>query len=105
MARAALQRVLLSHFAQKLWYVGPLFRYERPEAGRQVMAVNQIEVEWLGAESARSHLKWVLRGLQIGIKIFTDYGEFVSCQCAMIWLKCFNDVIFFASFAKFLKLL
>ena len=48
------------------------------------MAVNQIEVEWLGAESARSHLKWVLRGLQIGIKIFTDYGEFVSCQCAMI---------------------
>ena len=69
------------------------------------MAVNQIEVEWLGAESARSHLKWVLRGLEIGIKIFMDYGEFVSCQWSMIWLKYFNDVIFLASFVKFLKLL
>ena len=30
--RAALQHGLLSQGAQKLWYAGPMFRYERPQA-------------------------------------------------------------------------
>ena len=50
--RAALQHGLLSQGAQKLWYAGPMFRYERPQAGRQ-RQFHQIGVEWLGAESAR----------------------------------------------------
>ena len=54
--RAALQNGLLSQGAQKLWYAGPMFRYERPQAGRQ-RQFHQIGVEWLGAESARSDVE------------------------------------------------
>lgn len=54
--RAALQHGLLSQGAQKLWYAGPMFRYERPQAGRQ-RQFHQIGVEWLGAESARSDVE------------------------------------------------
>ena len=54
--RAALQNGLLSQGAQKLWYAGPMFRYERPQAGRQ-RQFHQIGVEWLGAERARSDVE------------------------------------------------
>ena len=54
--RAALQHGLLSQGAQKLWYAGPMFRYERPQAGRQ-RQFHQIGVEWLGAESTRSDVE------------------------------------------------
>ena len=69
--RAALQHGLLSQGAQKLWYAGPMFRYERPQAGRQ-RQFHQIGVEWLGAERARSDveviaLAWdLLAGLGVG---------------------------------------
>ena len=69
--RAAIQHGLLSQGAQKLWYAGPMFRYERPQAGRQ-RQFHQIGVEWLGAESPRSDveviaLAWdLLQGLGIG---------------------------------------
>ena len=58
--RAALQHGLLSQGAQKLWYAGPMFRYERPQAGRQ-RQFHQIGVEWLGAESARSDVEVIAR--------------------------------------------
>lgn len=51
--RAAVQHGLLCQGAQKLWYGGPMFRYERPQAGRQ-RQFHQIGVEWLGVSSARS---------------------------------------------------
>ncbi|MDB4651263.1 histidine--tRNA ligase [Synechococcus sp. AH-551-E05] len=54
--RAALQHGLLSQGPQKLWYAGPMFRYERPQAGRQ-RQFHQIGVEWLGASSARSDIE------------------------------------------------
>ena len=54
--RAALQHGLLSQGSQKLWYSGPMFRYERPQAGRQ-RQFHQIGVEWLGAERARSDVE------------------------------------------------
>lgn len=38
---------------QRLWYVGPMFRYERPQAGRQ-RQFHQIGVEVLGSPSARA---------------------------------------------------
>ncbi len=69
--RAAIQHGLLSQGAQKLWYAGPMFRYERPQAGRQ-RQFHQIGVEWLGASSARSDveviaLAWdLLEALGIG---------------------------------------
>ena len=51
--RAVVQHGLLSQGPQKLWYCGPMFRYERPQAGRQ-RQFHQIGVEWLGGSSARS---------------------------------------------------
>ena len=54
--RAALQHGLLSQGHQKIWYAGPMFRYERPQAGRQ-RQFHQIGVEWLGADSARSDVE------------------------------------------------
>ncbi len=64
--RAALEQGLLSQGQQKLWYSGPMFRYERPQAGRQ-RQFHQIGVEWLGAAGARSDveviaLAWDLLG-------------------------------------------
>ncbi len=54
--RAAVQHGLLSQGAQKLWYTGPMFRYERPQAGRQ-RQFHQIGVECLGVSSARSDVE------------------------------------------------
>ena len=54
--RAALQHGLLGQGAQKLWYAGPMFRYERPQAGRQ-RQFHQIGVEWLGADHVRSDVE------------------------------------------------
>jgi histidyl-tRNA synthetase len=51
--RAALQHGLLTQGTQRLWYGGPMFRYERPQAGRQ-RQFHQIGVEFLGANSPRS---------------------------------------------------
>lgn len=45
--RAVLQHQLLAQGAQRLFYVGPFFRYERPQAGRYRQA-NQFGVECLG---------------------------------------------------------
>ncbi len=54
--RAAVQHGLLSQGAQKLWYGGAMFRYERPQAGRQ-RQFHQIGVECLGVSSARSDVE------------------------------------------------
>jgi len=51
--RAAIEHGLLSQGAQRLWYSGPMFRYERPQAGRQ-RQFHQIGVEWLGVADAAS---------------------------------------------------
>ncbi len=54
--RSAIEHGLLSQGAQKLWYAGPMFRYERPQAGRQ-RQFHQIGVECLGVSSARSDVE------------------------------------------------
>ena len=54
--RAAVQHGLVSKGAQELWYGGPMFRYERPQAGRQ-RQFHQIGVECLGVSSARSDVE------------------------------------------------
>ncbi|MGB3532767.1 MAG: histidine--tRNA ligase [Microcoleaceae cyanobacterium] len=41
---------------QRLWYNGPMFRYERPQAGRQ-RQFHQIGVELLGSGSARADVE------------------------------------------------
>ncbi len=51
--RAVVQHGLLTQGAQRLWYGGPMFRYERPQAGRQ-RQFHQLGVEFLGLSSIRS---------------------------------------------------
>jgi len=51
--RAAIQHGLLSQGPQRLWYGGPMFRYERPQAGRQ-RQFHQIGLEFLSFADARS---------------------------------------------------
>ena len=48
--RAAIQNGLLG-MQQKLWYAGPMFRYERPQKGRQ-RQFHRVGVEVLGTETA-----------------------------------------------------
>lgn len=45
--RLCLQHGLLHHQTQKLWYQGPMFRYERPQKGRY-RQFHQVGVEALG---------------------------------------------------------
>ncbi|MBD2422230.1 histidine--tRNA ligase [Cyanobium sp. FACHB-13342] len=54
--RAAIQHGLLSQGPQRLWYGGPMFRYERPQAGRQ-RQFHQIGVELLGFADACSDVE------------------------------------------------
>jgi len=51
--RAAIQHGLLTQGSQRLWYGGPMFRYERPQAGRQ-RQFHQIGLELLGVADATS---------------------------------------------------
>jgi histidyl-tRNA synthetase len=54
--RAAIQNGLLSQGPQKLWYGGPMFRYERPQAGR-MRQFHQLGLEFLGFNSAQSDVE------------------------------------------------
>ena len=96
--RAALQHGLLSQGAQKLWYAGPMFRYERPQAGRQ-RQFHQVGVEWLGAESARSDveviaLAWDLLarlgvgGLELELNSLGSSEDRLAYRTALVaWLE------------------
>ena len=55
-ARALIQNGLSAKPFQKLWYMGPMFRYERPQAGRQ-RQFHQLGVEFVGHESERSDIE------------------------------------------------
>ena len=52
-ARSIVQHGLLNNGPQRLWYRGPMFRYERPQAGRQ-RQFHQIGVEFVGLASVMS---------------------------------------------------
>ncbi|HBN09834.1 MAG TPA: histidine--tRNA ligase [Cyanobacteria bacterium UBA8530] len=49
---------------QKLWYSGPMFRYERPQAGRQ-RQFNQIGMEIFGTSSPKADAEAILVSLDI----------------------------------------
>ena len=70
-ARALIQNGISSQPLQKLWYMGPMFRYERPQAGRQ-RQFHQLGVEFVGYDSVRSDIEiialaWDILG-KLGIK-------------------------------------
>ncbi|WP_448564553.1 histidine--tRNA ligase [Trichothermofontia sp.] len=51
--RSFIEHGLHTQGVQRLWYIGPMFRYERPGAGRQ-RQFHQLGVEVLGSASARA---------------------------------------------------
>ena len=100
--RAVLQQGLLSQGPQKLWYSGPMFRYERPQAGRQ-RQFHQIGVEWLGAASSRSDVELIalawdllqslgLGGLELELNSLGSTEDRVAYRAALVaWLEQRSD--------------
>ena len=56
--RAIINNGLSNNLFQKLWYMGPMFRYERPQAGRQ-RQFHQLGVEYIGSDSPRSDVELI----------------------------------------------
>lgn len=69
--RAAIQQSILHQPVQRLWYMGPMFRHERPQKGRS-RQFHQVGVEAFGMEGAEidaehiilMHRLWKQLGLQ-----------------------------------------
>ena len=61
------------HEKHKLWYQGPMFRYERPQRGR-FRQFHQIGVEYLGFQEGASEYELISMVLQINQSIgISDY--------------------------------
>jgi histidyl-tRNA synthetase len=96
--RAVIQQGLLSQGPQKLWYSGPMFRYERPQAGRQ-RQFHQIGLECLGFADPRSDaeamaLAWDLledlglRGLRLQLNSLGSAEDRLGYRTALVaWLE------------------
>lgn len=56
--RACLEHSLLYNQQQKLWYLGPMFRHERPQKGRY-RQFNQLGVEAFGTSGAQVELELI----------------------------------------------
>ncbi|MBF2056794.1 MAG: histidine--tRNA ligase [Cyanobacterium sp. T60_A2020_053] len=67
--RAFIQNKLGATGIQRLWYCGAMFRYERPQAGRQ-RQFHQIGLELLGVRSARADVE----AIAIATDILTSIG-------------------------------
>ncbi len=57
--RSAIQHDFLNKHLQKLFYFGPIFRYERPQKGRQ-RQFNQVGVECIGYDSVKSDVEIIV---------------------------------------------
>ncbi len=67
---------------QRLWYLGPMFRYERPQAGRQ-RQFHQLGVEVLGTASARADVE--------AIAVATDILRQLGLQNLTLQLNSIGD--------------
>ena len=67
--RAMLQHKLLAQGPQRLFYIGPFFRYERPQAGRFRQA-NQFGVECFGFAGAQADVEV----MQLAMELIGRYG-------------------------------
>ena len=96
-ARALIQNGISSNPLQKLWYMGPMFRYERPQAGRQ-RQFHQLGVEFIGHDSVRSDveiiaLAWDILGklgikeLNLEINTLGDNNDRSNFQNLLKWLE------------------
>ncbi|MEM7124357.1 MAG: histidine--tRNA ligase [Pseudomonadota bacterium] len=63
-ARAVLSNGLLQQMPLKLWYAGPMFRYERPQKGRQ-RQFHQIGVELFGIAEPTGDIEAIAMGADV----------------------------------------
>lgn len=76
--RACLQNGLLDNQqSQRLWYTGPMFRYERPQKGR-LRQFHQIGVEYFGVPTPDADAELIL----ISARLWKEFGisEHVSLE-------------------------
>ena len=73
----ALSQHGLDNSRQKLWYCGPMFRYERPQKGRQ-RQFHQVGVEAFGSEGPAVEAELILVGKRLWRALGIDAG--VSLQ-------------------------
>ena len=97
-ARALIQNGISNKPFQKLWYMGPMFRYERPQAGRQ-RQFHQLGVEFVGYESIRSDIEIItlawdileklgIKELNLEINTLGDHIDRSNFQKAFLkWLE------------------
>jgi len=103
-ARALIQNGMHTNPTQKLWYMGPMFRYERPQAGRQ-RQFHQLGVEFIGYESVRSDVEiiafaWDILGklgieeLNLEINSLGDSNDRLNFQKSFLkWLEINKDLL------------
>ena len=97
-ARALIQHGISTKPFQKLWYMGPMFRYERPQAGRQ-RQFHQLGVEFIGYESVSSDIEIItlawdileklgIKELNLEINTLGDHIDRSNFQKAFLkWLE------------------
>lgn len=84
--RAVLEHNLLYAGSQKLWYMGPMFRRERPQKGRY-RQFNQFGVEFLGLDSVLAEAEMLnfcyklLSELKLDAKLHLQINSLGSKQC------------------------
>jgi len=96
--RAIINNGLSNNLFQKLWYMGPMFRYERPQAGRQ-RQFHQLGVEYIGSDSPRSDVELIalawdilqklgIKNLNLEINSLGDLKDRENYQNSFIkWLE------------------
>ncbi|MBP0012338.1 MAG: histidine--tRNA ligase [Roseofilum sp. SID2] len=62
--RSYIEHSLSSKGLQRLWYIGPMFRYERPQAGRQ-RQFHQLGLEAIGSADPRADAEVIALATQI----------------------------------------
>lgn len=67
--RAVLQHNLLQAGSQRLYYLGPIFRYERPQAGRYRQA-HQFGIECIGFKGPEADVEVIA----LAMHLFRSYG-------------------------------
>ena len=97
-ARALIQNGTSNKPFHKLWYMGPMFRYERPQAGRQ-RQFHQLGVEFIGYKSIWSDIEIItlawdileklgIKELNLEINTLGDHTDRSNFQKAFLkWLE------------------
>ncbi|CAM3458061.1 histidine--tRNA ligase [Paraphotobacterium marinum] len=75
--RAVIQHGLIHNQEQKLWYMGPMYRYERPQKGRY-RQFHQFGVEVFGIEAP--YIEVEILGMLNNFFINLGLGDFVKLQ-------------------------